>query len=203
MGQQSSASPPASDASLAGESAANSQSEQQAQIQRQLSLAEAQLLRVTQTDIRELASRDREVRTHEQAHKAVGGHYAGAVSYSYARGPDGRSYAVAGSVAIDTSSVPGDPAATLQKLQQVQRAALAPAQPSAADLAVAAQAAEAMAQARAELATAVMTGSDADEGQADRPDQGPENGEVEKSLAVYRQVGAADIDSGARLHAQA
>lgn len=201
-GQPPSAAPPAVAARPADESTTDSQSEQQAQIQRQLRLVEAQLVRVTQTEIRELASRDREVRAHEQAHKAVGGQYAGAVSYSYERGPDGRSYAVAGSVAIDTASVPGDPAATLQKLQQVQRAALAPAQPSAQDLAVAAQASQAMAQARAELASEVVDAAGEGATRAAGPDRAPENPQVDKSLALYRQV-AADTDPSPRLQAQA
>ncbi|WP_339650222.1 putative metalloprotease CJM1_0395 family protein [Halopseudomonas pelagia] len=188
---------PTNAASPSDESAADSQAEQQAQIQRQLSQVEAELLRVRQTEIRELASRDREVRTHEQAHKAVGGQYAGAVSYSYERGPDGRLYAVGGSVAIDTAPVPGDPAATLQKLQQVQRAALAPAQPSAQDIAVAAQAAQAMAQARAELATETV---DASTGEDDAAtvirDRTAATADADKSLAVYRQVSAADSPAG-------
>lgn len=201
--QQPSAAPSAIAASPADESAADSQSEQQAQIERQLSQVEAQLVRVTQTEIRQLASRDREVRAHEQAHKAVGGQYAGAVSYSYERGPDGRSYAVAGSVAIDTASVPGDPAATLQKLQQVQRAALAPAQPSAQDLAVAAQASQAMAQARGELATEVVDAAGEGATGVTGSDRAAENPQVDKSLALYRQVGAAATDPGPLVQAQA
>ncbi|WP_200821267.1 putative metalloprotease CJM1_0395 family protein [Oceanicoccus sp. KOV_DT_Chl] len=42
-----------------------------------------------QEQIRELASRDREVRAHEQAHASVGGQYAGAPSFTFERGPDG------------------------------------------------------------------------------------------------------------------
>lgn len=194
---------PATAASASDESAADGQSEQQAQIQRQLSQVEAELLRVTLTEIRELASRDREVRAHEQAHKAVGGQYAGAVSYSYERGPNGRLYAVGGSVAIDTAPVPGDPAATLQKLQQVQRAALAPAQPSSQDLAVAAQAAQAIAQARSELAADALDAAGESETKVDSADQAVANGDADKSLEVYRQVGAADIDASPLLQAQA
>lgn len=116
-----------------------------------VSRAEARVLEQMQREIRELAMRDREVRAHEQAHKAVGGQYAGAPSYEYQRGPDGRMYAVAGSVPIDISPIPGDPAATLQKMQQVQRAALAPMQPSAADRSIAAEASRLIVEARAEL----------------------------------------------------
>lgn len=95
--------------------------------------------------VRQLAGREREVIAHEQAHSAVGGRYAGAPSYSYTRGPDGRSYISGGEVSIDVSPVPNDPEATLRKMEVVQRAALAPAEPSGQDLRVAAAA-------RAELA---------------------------------------------------
>ncbi|MEP3115043.1 putative metalloprotease CJM1_0395 family protein [Nisaea sp.] len=100
----------------------------------------------------ELKQRDAEVRRHEQAHKAVGGQYAGSISYTYESGPDGRRYAVGGEVPIETGPVAGDPEATIRKLEQVRRAALAPAEPSAADQAVAAQASQGIQQARAELA---------------------------------------------------
>ena len=88
--------------------------------------------------VRQLAGREREVIAHEQAHSAVGGRYAGAPSYSYTRGPDGRSYISGGEVSIDVSPVPNDPEATLRKMEVVQRAALAPAEPSGQDLRVAA-----------------------------------------------------------------
>uniref|UniRef100_A0A486XTP8 SrpA-related protein n=1 Tax=Rheinheimera sp. BAL341 TaxID=1708203 RepID=A0A486XTP8_9GAMM len=104
-----------------------------------------------QRQIDELQSRDREVKTHEQAHAAVGGRYAGAPSYSYELGPDGKQYAVGGEVQIDISPVAGDPQATVQKMQQVRAAALAPAEPSAADRRIAAEAAQRQVQAQAEL----------------------------------------------------
>ena len=105
-----------------------------------------------QQQITKLASRDREVRSHEQAPAAVGGSYAGAPTYSFKRGPDGQAYAVGGEVTIDVSPIPNDPAATLRKMEVVQQAALAPAEPSAQDLRVAAQAQVLAAQARSELA---------------------------------------------------
>lgn len=102
--------------------------------------------------VRELSARDREVRAHEQAHKAVAGQLSqGAPSYTYERGPNGQLYAVGGEVQIDTSAVKGDPQATIQKAEQIKRAALAPANPSAQDRSVAAQATQMAAQARAEL----------------------------------------------------
>jgi hypothetical protein len=91
--------------------------------------------------VTELAKRDREVRAHEAAHKGAAGGLAGGASFSYETGPDGKRYAVAGEVSIDTSPVKGDPAATERKMRQVQRAALAPAEPSSQDRKVAASAA--------------------------------------------------------------
>lgn len=100
-----------------------------------------------------LARIDQEVRRHEAAHLAAGGGLVrGGPTYTYQRGPDGRTYAVGGEVSLDTGSVPGDPEATLQKAQQVKAAALAPANPSAQDRAVAASAEGMAAQARQDLA---------------------------------------------------
>jgi hypothetical protein len=100
---------------------------------------------------RELAQRDREVRAHERAHASVGGQYTTAPSYTYERGPDGRMYAVEGEVRIDTSPVPNDPQATLEKAEIIQRAALSVSEPSSADRAAASQARAMAAEARAEI----------------------------------------------------
>lgn len=128
--------------------------------------------------VAELRDRDREVRAHEQAHKAAGGQYAGAPSYEFQTGPDGKRYAVGGSVPIDTSPVAGDPEATIRKMDQIRRAANAPAQPSGADRAIASQAARTQAEARAELArerTESLTG-------------GGESGEVATSAPLNAGV---------------
>lgn len=94
---------------------------------------------------------DQEVRAHEQAHLAVAGPFAnGGPSFQYQKGPDGKMYAVGGEVSIDTSKVPGDPSATIQKAEAIKRAALAPAHPSGQDLQVAAQAQAMEEQARQE-----------------------------------------------------
>lgn len=107
-----------------------------------------------QQQIKELKARDTEVRTHEQAHAAVGGQYAGSPSYEYQRGPDGTNYAVGGEVPIDVGVINGDLQATIDKMQTVRAAALAPAEPSGADRAIAADATQKMAAAQAELASA-------------------------------------------------
>jgi hypothetical protein len=108
-----------------------------------------------QKRIAELKARDQEVKVHEQAHAAIGGQYAGAPSYEYETGPDGQQYAVGGEVRIDVSEVPNDPRATIQKMQQVKAAALAPAEPSNADRAVAAQASRTLMEAQADLAAEI------------------------------------------------
>lgn len=103
--------------------------------------------------VEELKARDREVRAHEQAHMAAaGGHALGGPSYSYQTGPDGKRYAIGGEVKIDTSPVRDDPRATIAKAQAIRAAALAPADPSGADRAVAAAASKMEADAQRELA---------------------------------------------------
>lgn len=101
--------------------------------------------------IRELSAKDREVRAHEQAHASVGGQYAGAASFTYQRGPNGVSYAVGGEVPI-SAPAGGDAQSRLQAAEQIKRAALAPANPSAQDRQVAAQASQTATQVRAEIA---------------------------------------------------
>ena len=98
----------------------------------------------------DLKARDREVRNHENAHRAAAGDLVRGGSYQYQQGPDGKRYAVGGDVQIDTTPVPDDPAATAEKMQRVIGAALAPAEPSSTDLAVAAEAAAERNRARAE-----------------------------------------------------
>jgi len=115
--------------------------------------APGQLTEEERQEVRELRKRDREVRAHEEAHLAAAGpHAKGGARYETTTGPDGRRYATSGEVSIDATPVPGDPQATLQKAQEVRRAALAPADPSAQDLKVAAKASRMAAEARAELA---------------------------------------------------
>lgn len=101
--------------------------------------------------ITELKARDQEVKAHEQAHRAAGGQYAGAASFTYQSGPDGVRYAVGGEVQIDISPVPNDPEATITKMNVVKAAANAPAEPSSQDRRVAAEAQRVITQAQAEI----------------------------------------------------
>lgn len=101
--------------------------------------------------IRDLERRDRDVRSHEAAHQSAGAGLVGGASYTFQSGPDGKRYAIGGEVSVDASAEPGDPAATISKMQRVRAAALAPADPSGQDLAVASAAAQIMAAAQQEL----------------------------------------------------
>ncbi len=118
-----------------------------------------------------LKAADTAVRAHEAAHVAAGGSYVrGGASFTYEVGPDGKQYAVAGEVGIDISAVPGDPQATILKMITVRAAALAPADPSSTDRAVAAAASQAEAAARAELSQ-----QEANPAQAAKTEQSPAN----------------------------
>lgn len=105
-----------------------------------------------QRELQHLRSVDRAVRAHELAHLAVGGRYVtSGANFQYQRGSDGRNYAVAGEVSIDTSEIPGNPQETLTKQLIVLRAALAPANPSTQDRQVAAEAISKIQQARVDV----------------------------------------------------
>ena len=105
-------------------------------------------------EVEKLKETDQKVRAHEQAHLAAAGGLAkGSPHFDYAIGPDGRQYAVGGEASIDTSAVPGDPEATLQKARQIERAADAPGDPSPQDEQVAAAAAAMAQEAEAELSS--------------------------------------------------
>jgi hypothetical protein len=148
-----------------------------------------------QQQVDELKRRDAEVREHEAAHlAAAGAHARGGASFEYATGPDGRQYATGGEVQIDTSPVPDDPNATIAKMQAVQRAALAPQQPSAQDRRVAADAQAAIQEAQAEKARQAS----ADQGeQAVSEPEAAESGAVRQRSrsGSYSAAGRAQLDS--------
>lgn len=102
-------------------------------------------------EVQRLKERDREVRAHEAAHASVGRGFTGTPHYEFVTGPDDVRYAVGGHVDIDVSEVPDDPKATIEKMEVVRAAALAPARPSGQDRAVAAAAAAKAREAQAEL----------------------------------------------------
>jgi len=101
--------------------------------------------------VAKLQARDSEVRAHEAAHlAAAGGIASGGASFTYQRGPDGKMYAVGGEVPISISGG-SSPQETIKQMRQVAAAALAPADPSPQDYAVASSARSEEMRALAEL----------------------------------------------------
>jgi len=89
--------------------------------------------------VRDLQSRDSEVKAHEAAHQAAGGGMTGAASYTYQQGPDGKMYAIGGEVSISTKNS-SRPEEAIANARQVAAAAMAPANPSPQDYSVASSA---------------------------------------------------------------
>lgn len=89
--------------------------------------------------VKDLATRDSEVKAHEAAHQAAGGGMTGAVSYTYQQGPDGKMYAIGGEVSISmpTGSTPEE---TIKNARQIAASAMAAGNPSPQDFAVASSA---------------------------------------------------------------
>lgn len=117
-----------------------------------------------QAQISRLKQNEEKVKAHEAAHKAAGGNLASSASYSYTKGPDGRSYISGGEVQIDMSDG-NTPEETIARMQQVIRAALAPADPSGQDRSVAAAAASRMAQAQQEKVQSGDSGTSSGSGE--------------------------------------
>ncbi len=137
-------------------------------------------------EIRELKTRDREVRSHEAAHIAAGGSVVrGGARLQYKRGPDGVLYATGGEVSIDTSKA-STPEASLAKAEMIRRAALAPARPSAQDRSVAADAAQMAMQARQEISIQQQAGEE----HSLRPS---------KAISSYQSTGKLESPSGPNL----
>lgn len=126
---------------------------QKADLERRQADQKARSAQAVASELTQLKARDTHVRAHEAAHIAAGGRYVtGGASYTYEKGPDGAEYAIGGEVGIDTSPVPGKPEETVEKMRVIRAAALAPSDPSAADISVAASASEIEAEALAQIA---------------------------------------------------
>jgi len=133
--------------------------------------------------VQELKKIDREVRAHERAHRAAGGTLTGGAQFTYTRGPDGQQYATSGEVSIDTGREQSA-AATAAKMEAVIRAALAPANPSSQDLAVAAQARQVLNEVSQEAREERLNLDDAQ--------NTPIRAELSKANQAYRSNGAKD-----------
>jgi len=81
---------------------------------------------------------DHNIRSHEQTHATIG-HTTAPISYTYQEGPDGKLYAVGGSVRLDTS-IPKDPKEAEIKLDQIEKSVNAVSNQSGADSNIALQA---------------------------------------------------------------
>jgi len=101
--------------------------------------------------VKELAARDAEVKAHEAAHQAAAGGLAGAASYTYQQGPDGKMYAIGGEVPI-SAPASSSPEEALQNARKILAAATAPGDPSGQDMAVASSAAMMQVKAQQQLA---------------------------------------------------
>lgn len=150
-------------------------------------------------EVTKLQERDQHVRAHEAAHQGAGGRYAGAASFTYQTGPDGRKYAIGGEVPIDVSPVKNDPKATIAKMEQVRAAALAPSDPSGADRQVAAQATQIELEASTQEASGEASGADTSSG--GEPAWGAGAGSGDSSSSTRAADGAAP-HSGSRTGAQ-
>lgn len=118
-----------------------------------------------QSMVTRLKQTEQSIRAHEAAHMAAGGAFAGGVSYVYAKGPDGKMYISGGEVPIQAPEGK-TPEETIKNMEIVKRAALAPADPSAQDLAVAAAAMQIESRARAAIRQGrFLTQSDMEEGE--------------------------------------
>lgn len=118
-----------------------------------------------QKEVEQLRRRDQEVKNHERAHASAGGPHAGAPQYEYETGPNGSRYAINGEVSIDLSVIANNPQATIDKMKQVYRAALAPQEPSSQDRSIASEAQQSMNTARTELAKVRAEESEQDSNQ--------------------------------------
>eukprot|EP01156_Anaeramoeba_ignava_P001729 Anaeramoba_ignava/a182_218.p1 GENE.a182_218~~a182_218.p1 ORF type:complete len:165 (+),score=14.80 a182_218:20-514(+) len=88
--------------------------------------------------LQKFKNKDAQIKSHEQVHATIGA-TTSPISYVYQQGPDGKMYAVGGSVRFDVS-IPDDPKAAQAKLDQISKAASAAGDPSAADMSIATQA---------------------------------------------------------------
>lgn len=145
--------------------------------------------------VEQLKARDRTVRAHEQAHQAAAGGLAtGGANYTYQRGPDGVDYAIGGEVKISLREG-RTPEETIVNAQTIRAAALAPADPSAQDRAVATAATQMEARAQSEAAVQASEGK-RDPGEAKTPttaDGAPATPEREAAAVERTRAGLADL----------
>jgi len=89
--------------------------------------------------VKDLTTRDTQVKAHEAAHQAAGAGMVGAASFTYQQGPDGKMYAIGGEVPISVKSGT-TPEESIANARRIIAAAMAPVDPSPQDYAVASSA---------------------------------------------------------------
>lgn len=114
-----------------------------------------ELSREDQELVNDLEARDAKVRSHETTHAMVAGGQAGLPTYTYQTGPDGKRYAIGGSVNIATMTT-GDAEQDARRAKTAYRAAMATGEPSSRDMQAATRARTLEAEAsRREMDTAL------------------------------------------------
>ena len=105
------------------------------------------------------------------------------------KGPDGKDYAVGGEVQISTSEE-SEPEQTITKMQQVRRAALAPAEPSSQDYSVARKAQQKEMEARAELNSSKAEKADEDENPSEQSKNAADETTNKKAIKPTEETGS-------------
>ncbi len=132
----------------------NESSEESKNNPQQQDTKSTQLTADERAQVNKLQAIDSKVRAHEAAHQS-GAAASGGASFTYTRGPDGVMYAVGGEVPVRISTG-GTPQASIANLQGVIATALAPADPSPQDIAVASKARVLMMKAQQEFAQEIQ-----------------------------------------------
>lgn len=84
--------------------------------------------------LKSLRQRDEEVRKHEDDHLREAGEFAkSGPRFKEITASDGKSYVVSGEVSVDVGEIKGNPKKTIEKMKQIERAALKPEEPSDKD----------------------------------------------------------------------
>jgi len=107
-----------------------------------------------QKQLSELKQRDASVRQEEETHARILGKHAGLISYEYVTGPDGRKYAVAGSVQVNAKIDSNDPEEARKVYRQIQAAATGVQRPSQQDRSVAGMTSASLTSLQGDLASA-------------------------------------------------
>lgn len=188
--------PPGEEPESTGEHSGNSSDhapEEEAESSTPGATPDGELNEEEQQEVEQLQQRDREVRQHEQAHTAAAGHLAvGGPNFEYKSGPDGRRYATEGDVKIAVGSG-NSPEEKARNAHQAERAALAPAEPSAQDRKVASEARKVAAEAEREI-----TEKHASEAGSQSPASSSTSGSVEKPESDHGLEGAKQPDHEAK-----